>query len=540
MFDNVIVGGEVIDGSGLPRFRADVGISGGRIAAIGRLGQAEARTRIDATGKVISPGFIDAHVHGDLMLFADPLHEPAIRQGVTTYILGQDGVAMAPASASVLEYMRRYTAGFSGGAIVPLTPNPSPQRGEGSKMDSSSLKGRGEFLSMDEYLRAFDGRTAINVACLIPNGNVRMEAMGLPTRVPTADELRDMRRRTREAMEQGAVGLSTGLDYIPSRYAEVEELIALCQEIAPFGGVYVTHMRAYDPDRLHWAMDEVFRIGREADVAVHISHFNSQAELAIPKMDAAARAGIDCTFDLYCYLAGSTILGMIALPPWVQEGGVDATVERLRKKETRERLREAFAKPERGPLEEVRLTYLAHADYRRFEGKTLAQASAEAGTTIGEFVCDALAACNMAVGCVVPHRRRGEADVQALMRDRRMMAGSDGIYVGSRPHPRGCGCFARYLGHYVRDAKVWSLEEAISKLAYHAARRYRLKDRGLLHEGMAADVVVLDPATIRDRATYDDGRLLAEGVSDVLVNGQLVLHGGARTKATPGRGLRRG
>jgi len=517
MFDLVIAGGRVVDGSGLPAFRADVGVVGDRIVAVGRLSDAETRTRLDATGKVVCPGFIDAHVHGDLVLLADPAHEPAIRQGVTTYILGQDGVAMAPASPAVLEYMRRYTAGFSG--------NPELTQ---------------RWQTLDEYLRCFDRKSAVNVACLVPNGNVRMEAMGLATRVPTAGELKAMRRSVREAMEQGAVGLSTGLDYIPSRYAETEELIALCKEIAPYGGVYVTHMRAYDPDRLYWSMDEVFRIGREADVAVHISHFNSQAELAIPKMDAALREGIDCTFDLYCYLAGSTILGMVALPAWVQEGGVDATLDRLRRKETREKLKDWFVKPERGPLDDVRLSTLAHPDYRRFEGMTIRQAADESGQNMGEFVCNALVACHLAVGCVVPHRRRGESDVQALMRHPAMMAGSDGIYVGSRPHPRGCGCFARYLGHYVRDAKTWSLEEAVSKLSYHAARRYQLNDRGLVRAGLAADLVVFDPATIRDRSTYEDGRQLAEGVEHVLVNGELALHNGRRTAVTAGRGLRRG
>lgn len=513
MFDVLIVNGRIVDGSGLPWFYGDVGIAGDRITAVGRLGDAPARQRIDATGKVVAPGFIDAHVHGDLVLLADPLHEPAIRQGVTTYIIGQDGVAMAPASAETLQFMRRYTAGFSGVFDIP-----------------------DRWTSLADYLECFKRRSAVNVACLVPNGNVRMEVMGLDPRPPSAEEMKQMRRLVREGMEQGAVGLSSGLDYIPSRYADTDELIALCEEIAPFDGIYVTHMRSYVPEFLLAAMDEVLRIGREAKVGVHISHFNCRAELGLPKLDAGRKEGIDCTFDLYCYLAGSTILGMIALPPEVQAGGVDATVARLRDPAVRHQLQPWFAQP-RIPLETIRLGFVAAAQDRRFEGMTVERACREAKKDPGTFICDLLVASEMAVGCVVPHQRRDESDIRATMRHPAMMAGSDGIYSGSHPHPRGCGCFARYLGHYVRE-KVWTLEEAVQHLAYFSARRFGLRDRGLLRAGLAADVVVFDPNTIADRSTYDAGRELAVGMEHVLVNGELVLHNGQRTKATPGMPLK--
>jgi N-acyl-D-amino-acid deacylase len=519
MFDTLITGGRVVDGSGLPWFPGDVAIQGDRIADVGKLTGAQARQRIDAAGKVVAPGFIDAHVHGDLMLLADPLHEPAIRQGVTTYILGQDGVAMAPASPATLDHMRRYTAGFSG--------NPSLEQ---------------NWSTVAEYLACFDRRCAVNVAYLVPNGNVRMEVLGLATRPPTSDELKRMGRLVRESMEQGAVGLSSGLDYIPSRYAETEELIALCREIAPLGGIYVTHMRRYDADGVLGSMDEVFRIGREAGVGVHISHFNSRAELVLPKVDAGRAEGIDVTYDLYCYLAGSSILAMVALPPWVQEGGVSATIARLRDPAVRGRLRDWFPTCEK-PLESVRLSYVAAPAYRQFEGQTLEQAAPAAGygpqrVEIGNFVCDLLVASDLAVGCIVPHLQRGQEDVRELTRHPAMMAGSDGIFTGAFPHPRGCGCFARYLGHHVRGDHTWTLEQAVQHLAAHAARRFGLKDRGLLRPGMAADVVVFDPDTIADRATYDDGRRLAVGVEHVLVNGELVLHNGQRTPALPGRALK--
>src|SRR5262245_3765847 len=514
MFDILFTGGHVVDGTGLPWFRADVGVNGDRVAAVGRLGHVEAKKRLDVTGKVIAPGFIDAHVHGDLALLTDPYHEPAIRQGVTTYILGQDGVAMAPGSPATVAYMRRYTAGFSGVHALPQ-----------------------QWTSMADYLALFDRRCALNIACLIPNGNLRMEVFGLETRPPTDDELRQMGRLVREAMEQGAVGLSTGLDYIPSRYASTEELIALCREMAPFGGVYVTHMRRYDPDGVLGSMDEVYRLGREAGVSAHISHFNSRADLVLPKLDAGRADGVDVSYDLYCYLAGSSILGMVALPPWVQEGGIAPTVARLRDREVRAKLESWFGAP-RVPLETVRLSFIAEATLRHYEGLTLEQAARDAKKAPGDFVCDLLAACDMAVGCVVPHQRRTEEDVRQLMRHPAMMAGSDGIFTGSRPHPRGCGCFARYLGHHVRSG-TWPLEQAVQSLAAYGAQRFGLRDRGLLRPGMAADVVVFDADKIADLSTYDDGRRLAVGMQHVVVNGQPVLRNGERTKALPGRGLKR-
>jgi N-acyl-D-amino-acid deacylase len=518
-FDVLIANGRIYDGTGNPWFRGDVGIRGDRIAAVDKLDGAAARVRIDAAGKAVSPGFVDAHVHGDLALLTDPYHEPAIRQGVTTYVLGQDGVAMAPASPATLAYMCRYTAGFSGGHDWPTKDAPA-------------------WSSMAEYLAALDRRSAVNAVCLVPNGNVRHEVMGLETRPTTPEELGRMGRLVREAMEQGAVGLSSGLDYIPSRYADTAELTALCREIEPFGGVYVTHMRRYDPDGVGGSMDEVFQIGRDSGAAVHISHFNSRADLVLPRLDAARAAGIDATFDLYCYVAGSSILAMVALPPWAQEGGPEPTLHRLRDPSVRARLYENFRSP-RGPLETVRLSFIASPEYRHLEGKTLGEAAG--GTDpekIRDFVCDVLSASDLAVGCVMPHLRRTQADVDALMRHPAMMPGSDGVFTGGCPHPRGCGCFARYLGHHVRTG-TWPLETAVQRLSYHPARRFRLRDRGLLAPGYAADVVVFDPDTIADQSTYDAGKRLAVGVEHVLVNGQLVLHGGKRTTALPGRGLRR-
>lgn len=519
MFDILIQGGRIVDGTGNPWFYGDVGIQGDRVTAIGQLAAAEARHRIDATDKVVVPGFIDAHVHGDLALLADPLHEPAIRQGVTCYVLGQDGVAMAPGSASARRYMCRYTAGFSGGA---LWADRLPTDGD---------------LSLADYLALFDRKCALNVCCLVPNGNARFDTMGLDPRPANIDELARMGQIIREAMEQGAVGMSSGLDYIPSLYADAAELATLCRELVPFGGIYVSHIRGYHPDRVLAALAELEQIGRDAGVAVHISHLNCLAEQVLPVIDRMRASGIDVTYDLYCYLAGSTILAMVTLPDWVQEGGVEATLARLKNPTIRAQLADWFAQPPI-PFDNIRLSYIANPSQQRWEGQTLEQAARDSGTTVGELICDLLVDSEMVVGCVVPHHhRRTDADIRALMRHPAMMAGSDGIYTGSCPHPRGFGCFARYLGYYVRTAG-WTMEEAVQRLSAHPARRFGLKDRGTLRERAYADVVVFDPRGIEDRATYDNSRQLAVGVEHVLVNGELVLHAGRRTQALPGRALR--
>ena len=517
MLDLIIRGGRVVDGTGLPWFHADVAIQGGRIADVGALGQAEAKTTLDAKGKVVCPGFVDAHVHGDLALLVDPYHEAAVRQGVTTYVLGQDGVAFAPGSPDTQQYMRRYTAGFNGNF-----PTPGKQ-----------------WRTVAEYLSLFDRNCAINVCTLIPNGNVRMEAMGLESRRPTPAELNVMRQLVREGMEQGAVGISSGLDYVPSIYADEDELTALCEEIAPFGGIYVTHMRGYSLQKAPPALQEVFNIGRRAGCGVHVSHFNCVAEQTIPLLDAARASGVDVTFDLYCYLFGSTLVVMLTIPPEILEGGIDATLARLVDPGVRKALEPAFANP-RFPIETIRLASIPSDQYRHLEGKLLVEAAHSAGTSLINFTCDLLIATNLAAGCVIRHfAQRQEADIPALMKHPLMMGGSDGIYVGGKPHPRGTGCFARYLGHHVR-AGDWTLEEAVMKCSYHTARRFGLKDRGLIRQGLAADVVVFDPEGIADRSTYAEGKTLAVGMDHVLVNGEPVLVNGERTKALPGLGLKRG
>ncbi len=513
-FDLILKRGWVIDGSGGPPFRADVAVLETTIADVGRLDGAVARRVLDVPGLYVVPGFIDAHVHGDLMLLADPIHLPALRQGVTTYLIGQDGSSFAPASPATLDYMSRYTAGFNG--------NPA-----GIARN---------WRSIDEYLARFDRHTAINVAYLVPNGNIRMEVMGLDPRPARDDELRSMQKLVREGMDAGAIGLSTGLDYIPSLYADAREIAALCEAIVASNGVYVTHMRGYGR-RAAVGMREVREIAQATGVPAHISHYNGPAELLLPLIDEGRALGLDLTFDTYAYLAASTILGMVALPAWVQAGGINATLERLQEPAVRARLKsEWFAEPMPYALENLTISMAAHPDWRWVEGQTVTAAAAAAELDPADFVCEILSASEMAVG-IVGFRpgERTEADVRAILRHSAHMAGSDGIFCGGFPHPRGWGAFARYLAHHTRQLGDYSWAEAITHLAAHAARRFRLKDRGLIRPGCAADIAVFDPSRVTDRATYAAGRTLAEGVEHVIVNGTLALENGEPTGATPGR-----
>ncbi len=519
MFDVLIRGGWLIDGGGGPPFLANVALLGAVVADVGRLDGASGRIEIDASGLFVAPGFIDAHVHGDLMLLTDPVHRPALKQGVTTYILGQDGSAFAPASPATMDYMRRYTSGFNG--------NP-----EGSGYDWSSV---------GEYLSRFDRSTSLNVAYLIPNGNLRLEVMGHDPRAATDEELAAMVRLVRQGMDAGAVGISSGLDYLPSRHADARELAALCRAIAPEDGVYVTHMRGYGPDA-PIGMREVVEIAEASGVSAHISHLNGRADVLLPLIEAGRARGLDLTFDTYPYLAGSTILGMVSLPAWVQEGGIDATLGRLADRAVRDRLdRQWFSGPLPYPMEHTTLARIDAPPWKSFEGLTVAEAARRAGSPLGAFICDLLVANDLAVG-IVGFRPgdRTEEDVRAILRHPAHMAGSDGIFRGAFPHPRGWGAFARFLGRHTRELGDYSWGEAVAHLSSHAARRFRLTDRGLVRPGFAADLAVFDPATVLDRSTYADGRREAEGMRHVIVNGTFVLKDGEATGALPGRALRRG
>ncbi len=510
--DLLIRRARVIDGSGCPWFFADVAVSGAQIVAVGDLRDQTAHQIIDADGRYLCPGMIDVHVHSDLRLLEDPDFPAATAQGVTTHIIGLDGISYAPLSRAAREHMRRYFAAVNGDPALDW-----------------------DWSDVASYLRRFDRRVALNVAYLVPHGSVRLEVMGLEARQPSGAELRRMQQLIAEAMEQGALGLSTGLEYLPGAYADTAELVACAHPVAARGGIYVTHMRSYT-DRVAAAVAETATIGREAGLPVHISHYNGPADLMLGLADAERAAGGDLTFDSYPYLAGCTVLSMVALPHWVQEGGIDATVARLRDPAIRMRLREHFATlPFR--WDDLQICNTGLPEQQRYEGMRISAAARLAAQPVGDFVCDLLADAQLAIAVIVFHTYRNEADVRRIMLHPAHMGGSDGIYAGSHPHPRGFGTFARYLAVYARDEQVIRLEELVRHLTWHPARRFRLAQRGLIAPGFAADLIMFDLDRIEARATYAEGAQLAAGMDLVLINGVIVLVQGLPTGARPGRSL---
>ncbi|HEU5026399.1 MAG TPA: amidohydrolase family protein [Spirillospora sp.] len=516
MFDVVIRGGTVLDGTGGPARRADVGVSAGRIAAVEALARAQAVMEIDATGRYVMPGFIDAHVHGDAAVFDPDAQEAALRQGVTTFVLGQDGVSYAPASAGTLRFVTRYFA---------------PVNGTHPGLDGA--------VSVAELLDGYDGRTALNTAYLLPHGTIRHSAMGTARRAPDAAELAAMRAQVERGLSEGAAGLSTGLEYVPGAYAGVDEIAVLCEPVGAAGLPYVTHMRGYEADAAR-ALAEVLDIARAGRVAPHVSHLHGPGD-ALARLVGEARAGgVDLTFDSYPYLRGCSTLTLVALPPWLPLADLDAALDALADPAVRARLERDWFPRRADVWPRITLSHVPAGDLRWAEGMTLPDAAERAGRGLGAFCCDLLVATRLEAGCVFAQPPSAiEESVRTLLRHPAQMAGSDAVYQGGHPHPRGWGAFARLLGRHVRELGDWTWEEAAVHLAGRAAARFRLADRGRVEAGHAADLVVLDPGTVADRATYERPRVPAEGVEHVLVNGVPVLTGGVLDPAArPGRALK--
>ncbi|MEN3306896.1 MAG: N-acyl-D-amino-acid deacylase [Micromonosporaceae bacterium] len=528
MFDLLVRDAWVLDGTGAPALRADIGVRDGRIGALGRLAAAQAARVIEAAGRYVLPGFIDTHAHGDSAVLDPATQLAALSQGVTTLVLGQDGLSYAPASPSTVEFVERYFAAVNG-------PRPAFAAGADRPLRVSDL------------LAGYTGGTALNTAYLVPHGTIRYEVLGAAARRPDGEELSRMLGLVEQALGDGAVGLSTGLEYAPGRYADAAELAYLCQ---PLGALpYVTHMRGYE-DRAAGAMAEVTTIARTAGVAAHVSHYHGPAGQLVPLVDRARDEGLDVTFDSYPYLRGSSILALVTLPDWLPTADAEATCAALRDEDVRRRLRAGW------PDElwsGVTLSHVPHPDWRWTEGLRVAEAARRVGRAPQDVALDLLTATRLEVGCVFDQPpTNSEESVRALLRHPAHMTGSDGIYQGGHPHPRGYGTFARMLSRYVRELGDWSWEQAAVHLAGHPARRFGLAGnraspvtgsasvagRGLLRTGFAADLSVLDPAAVAERATYEAPRTPAGGVSHVVVGGVVVFENGALTGATPGRALR--
>jgi N-acyl-D-amino-acid deacylase len=490
-------------------------------------GRAAART-IDADGLYVCPGFIDMHTHSDIQLLAHPEHDCKVRQGVTLDVIGQDGLSYAPTTPEVMTQLRRQLVGW----------NDDPAGFDW------------EFRTVDEYLGRFDGRVAINVAYLVPHGTVRMIAVGMDDRPATPEELGRMKSLVIEAMEQGAVGLSSGLTYVPGMFGSDDEIVELCRVMAPYRGYYCPHHRNYGKRAIE-AYGACIEIAERARVPLHLAHAHvsfecnrGRAAELLTMIDAARAAGTDVTFDAYPYVVAATYLHAV-LPSWASEGGHQATLERLANPALRGRLSNELERTGSDGFHDLTVDWsrivvsgVRREENRRFVGLSVGEAAKVADKSPIDFFCDLLVAEELAVSSLL--HIGIEENVRTMLSHPAQTGGSDGILVGDRPHPRGWGTFPRYLGVYVRELGVASWEEMVRRLTSQAAARLGLRDRGLVRAGMAADVVAFDPKAVRDAATFDAPRAYPEGIPYVVVNGKLVIDGGRHTGALAGRALRRG
>ncbi len=483
-FDLLIRGGQLIDGSGAPARRADVAMRGDRIVATGNI-EGPAERVIDATGLAVAPGFIDVHAHDDAAVLATAM-DFKLMQGVTTDIVGNCGFGVAPSA---------------GGGRIPgieLVLGPVPAAG---------------WRTFGEYMEAVDAaHPALNVGCLVPHGVVRREAMGMEGRPPAPAVLERMREAVAEGMAAGALGLSTGLIYPPGAFAQTEELIQLARVAARHGGIYVSHIRN-ESDRLLDAVGEAIAIGREAGLPVQLSHHKAsdrpnwgKTAESIRLIEQERDSGVDVTFDVYPYTAGSTILAAAR--------GVSQEID----------------------PDSIMVASVQHK--REYEGKTLTQIAEMLGRNQQEVIGHVLAEEPAAVAVFFT---MDEADVRRVLAHPLCMIGSDGIPSPTgKPHPRLYGTFPRVLARYAREERVVSLEEAVRKMTSLPARRFGLAKRGGLREGWFADIVVFDPERVADRATYEAPRQYPAGIEYVIVNGQVAAERGRQAPARAGRLLRRG
>ena len=533
MFDVLISGGTVADGTGTPGFAADVGVTGETIRAVGDLSDAavSAGRVIDATGLTVSPGFIDTHAHSDGALLLDPQHANGLRQGITTEILGQDGLSFSPLSHRDYLMYRRYLSGVYG-----LPP-------EDIETDS-----------VDAFLGNYHNRTAINVAYPVPHGAVRISTVGFHDRPLRGKDLEAATALVAEAMEQGAVGLSTGLSYFPNSWSDTEELIELCKVVARYGGAYITHLRNVHPERGFGGggVTEALEIGRRSGVNVHFSHYQTGTETAgqvaqrTEEIDRAKSEGVDCTLELYPYASGSGYLIMF-LPPKANEGGPDAILELLRDPAERRSIAAYIDERRPGIVEnDVRVfTHVPSENNRRLEGRTFSHAARERGISTGELVCSLLLEEELTVGFMhappteLASWDQTSRDAVDLLSRPDYMVGSDSISGHSRPHPRAYGTFPRLLGRLRRKHPVMSLEDMVQRMADNPARRFGLKGRGRIENGYAADMVVFDADRVIDTATYDDPAQYPAGIPYVLVNGRIAVDDERCTGSLSGQALRR-
>ncbi|MEA2673325.1 MAG: N-acyl-D-amino-acid deacylase [Chloroflexota bacterium] len=536
-YELLIVDGTVVDGTGAPGFAGAIGVTREAAGASARSAVLRDAAAIEdaigraarivhAKGKVVAPGFIDLHSHSGLMILAEPRHEPKVRQGVTTEVVGVDGLSYAPiTSPDHLAELVEMNAGLDGYPDIAF-----------------------DWDSVESYLDRFDRGLGVNIAFLIGNSALRLAAIGWDEREATAADEATMRSMLVEGMEQGAYGISSGLDYPPGAYASTGELSNLARAAARLGGFYHSHVRYALGDRFLDPFREAIDIGRRGDAPSHITHFYHRAtfpgtpEQMLALVDDARAEGLDVTFDAYPYEWASTRL-LITVPPWVQAGGPGPTKERLADRSVRDRIRTELR--ERGVLyagaggiADIRLGYFGRAENLAYEGRTLGDIGKERGGDLVNVLCDLLLSEGLRINQVTPGPNL--PGIRRFYQHPVAMVGTDSTFVGAKPSPRSYGSYPRILGQFVRDEALLSLEQAVAKMTSMPAARLGLRDRGRIADGLVADLVVFDPATVGANATYDEPRRFSGGIDHVIVNGTLVVEDGAHTGALPGRALRRG
>jgi dihydroorotase/N-acyl-D-amino-acid deacylase len=530
-YDLIIRNGHIIDGTGSPWYGADVAVKDGRIAAIGRLGAASATRIIDAHGMVVAPGFIDMLGQSELTLLVDPRAPSKIFQGITTEITGE-GESVAPLSDAIIKERQ-------------------------AQYDHLGIKNVDWRTLQDYFARLERQRIGINFATYLGATSVREMVLGYEDRAPSSEELRQMEQLVEQGMRQGAMGISTALEYPPAPYARTEELIALAAVAGRFGGVYATHMRD-EGDREMAALEETFRIGREAQIPIEIWHLKVSGKRnwgsmpsVIERIEKARAQGIDVAADTYAYTAWSNRMSAFT-PPWANDGGKGKLIERLKDPTLRARMRKDMTTPDsdwdnewleiKGP-EDVLICLVSHKELLKYQGKRLSEIAAEwhqdGIDTIFDFLIKDEATTEVAVFGM------DERDVSLGLRQPWVSVDNDswatspeGILGADHPHPRAYGTFPRILAKYVRDEGQLRLADAIRKFSALAAQRMHLTDRGVIKQSMWADLVVFDPEAVRDVATYDNPNRFSEGMSYVLVNGVPVLDQGHMTGALAGKVLR--
>jgi N-acyl-D-amino-acid deacylase len=531
-FDVLIAGGMVVDGTGAPWYRADVGVRGDRLVQIGQLSTATARTRIDASGLVVSPGFIDMLGQSEFNLLVDNRAASKLLQGVTTELTGE-GASIGPLNDRVHEDDIPTYQHFGVAA---------------------------DWRALGDYLKRLDERThpAINLGSFVGAGGLRTYVIGKDDRPATPAELAEMKRLAAEAMEQGAFGLSSSLQYVPDRFASTDEIVALAEVVARHGGIYITHQRS-ESGKIFESLDEVFSIAQRAKIPAEIFHLKTAYQANWGKMPEvlnrihAARArGLDVTANQYPYTRASNGLDA-CLPLWVREGGTEKMLARLKDPVQRERIKKEMDDRNAttwenqwhgsGGAEGVMISSVINPDLRKYEGKTLAEIGRAMGKDPRDAVMDLVVADRAQSSVIISIMT--EDDVRAALKDPLVAVGTDsaakaedGPLSENKSHPRGWGSFPRILGKYVRDEHLLSLEEAVRKMTSRPAARVGLTDRGVLRPGMIADVTVFDPVSIHDVATFADPNHYAVGVRWVLVNGGIAVRDGRITEERPGRALR--